>query len=270
MNINNQGSYRFGTFQNNEAELTRLKQQATYFINTETNNLQRAGLNPGHKVLDIGCGPGFISCELAKFVGNGSVMGVDINNILLTIANKEKNARNITNVTFCEANIYQLDLLKQEFDFVYCRFVFQHLSDPQLALQSIYSILKPGGIVCITDIDDGYVSLYPESKGFDSLVQRTIANVKEQSGDRLVGRKLHSYLSATGYHNVSKWADVLTSSAIGIKNFIDVTCSVRARLAASQSEYDAAEEDLKDIYTMLDAHPEAWAAAAVFMATGTK
>jgi len=264
-----QGSYRFGTFHDNEIELDRLKKQAAAFIGIEIKNLERAGLKPGQKVLDLGCGPGFISCELAKYVGNGQVMGVDTNDQLLTIADNEKKIRNITNLNFKKSNVYQLDLPKNEFDFVYCRLIFQHLSDPNLALQNIYQVLKPGGIVCIADIDDDFVVFYPEPKGFASLVQRTITNVKAEGGDRMIGRKLYSYLTKSGYRNVNEWLELITSSNIGMKNFVDITCIVRSQLCHSEEEYAKSQAELTEIYKIVD-QPDAWGAIGTFIAVGTK
>jgi len=77
------GSYKFGKFEKNAEELARLKLQATIAIDTEREAWKDAGLNPGMNVLDLACGPGFTACELAKFVGDGTVTGVDINEELI-------------------------------------------------------------------------------------------------------------------------------------------------------------------------------------------
>ena len=72
------GSYKFGTFEKNAEELARLKMQATVAIDMERDAWKTAGLKPGMNVLDLACGPGFIGCELARAVENGTVTGVDI------------------------------------------------------------------------------------------------------------------------------------------------------------------------------------------------
>ena len=97
------GSYDFGTFE--EAELERLKQQALVAIQIEKLLWEQAGLSKGMKVLDLACGPGIISCELAKVVSPGDVVGVDLSDELINIAKAYKKYEGIQNVSFMTENV---------------------------------------------------------------------------------------------------------------------------------------------------------------------
>jgi len=93
------------------------------------------------KVLDIGCGLGFMTQIIAGLVSNtGHVVAIDNNE------NQIKAARSRTpdnlNIEYKVHDIYKLDTLDQKFDVVYCRFVLHHVHEPRHALQQIKSVLK--------------------------------------------------------------------------------------------------------------------------------
>jgi len=164
------GSYTFGQFEKNAEELKRLKMQATIALDIEKAVWSKAGLTSDMRVLDLACGPGFISCELARLVNKGDVTGVDISAELIATAHQAKASEKIENVMFQTGNLYELELPANRFDFVYARFVFQHLAKPQLALENILRVLKPGGSFLFVDSlqtgdvpeYDGLLSIFPQ------------------------------------------------------------------------------------------------------------
>ena len=156
------GSYAFGTFNQNEVELARLQKQAQTAAGLERAMLEKAGLRPGMRVLDLACGPGVITTLLARICQPGRVTGVDLSPDLLREARLFVDSQGLENVELKEGNVYALDLAQGEYDFVYARFLFQHLEKPALALENILKVLKPGGILCVADVDDGWLTLYPE------------------------------------------------------------------------------------------------------------
>ena len=85
------GTHRFGEFTSDEAELDRLERQATVAWDLERRVLLEAGLKPGMRVLDLACGPGFISSRIAETVQpGGTVTGVDVNDHLMAIVTSEQ------------------------------------------------------------------------------------------------------------------------------------------------------------------------------------
>jgi SAM-dependent methyltransferase len=126
--------------------------------------LTRAGIQPGMKVADLGCGVGMTTRLLAELVGDaGQVVGIDYS------AAQIEEARNLThssksNVSFIEASATDTGLPRMSFDLVYCRFLLIHLTEPELAMREMYDLLKPGGILVIEDGDLTSAGSEPSSK----------------------------------------------------------------------------------------------------------
>ncbi|MBW4455979.1 MAG: methyltransferase domain-containing protein [Nostoc indistinguendum CM1-VF10] len=266
--IKKNNSYLLDNFFEKEKELERLKQQATAIIDHEKIIWSQAGLTASMNVLDLACGPGIISCELAKFVTSGKVTGFDLSETLLEIARCYQNIERVENVFFRQGDIYQTNFVEQTFDFAYARFIFQHLSEPNKALQNIYQVLKPDGILCIVDIDDAWLTLYPEPASFSSLNQKAARGQQSKGGDRHVGRKLSTYLQTAGFTNVRTSVHVFTTDDIKMKAFLDITVGFKHEMIPLEQR-EIAIQELKDIYSVLD-NPHAWGGVGVFVTTGRR
>lgn len=260
------GSYAFGSFDENQKELARLKQQAAASEAMERGILTRAGLRPGMNVLDMACGPGVVSGLMANMVGDGSVTGVDLSEHLLGEARDAAADAGLDNVRFQQANVYELDLPEAQFDFAYARFLFQHLEHPQKALAAASRVLKPGGVLAILDIDDDWLSLYPEPETFTSFTRRAAEAQQSRGGDRHIGRKLGTLLTRAGYTEVGVEVTTVTSADLGMKNFLDITTGFKLEQLSERQKLLGAEEEA-EIRKIAD-NPEAWGFAAVFVATG--
>lgn len=129
--------------------------------------LMHAGLKPGMKVLDIGCGSGIMTCWIAEQVGNsGFVVGIDNNKNQLQAAKNRAEATLLKNTEFKLCSAYDIQALNEQFDWVYCRFVLHHLHDPDKVVTNIFQVLLPGGIYVA---EEGIVSAsfsYPFSKAW--------------------------------------------------------------------------------------------------------
>jgi ubiquinone/menaquinone biosynthesis C-methylase UbiE len=266
--LSDAGSYKFGKFEKNAEELERLKMQATIAIDLEREIWKSAGLKPGMNVLDLACGPGFISCELANVVENGTVTGVDINEELVFTAQQAKAMEKVQNASFRLGNVYDLDLPENSFDFVYARFLFQHLEKPQLALSNVWKILKPGGILCVLDIDDNWTSFAPESDAFVKFIRKTGAGQKRKGGNRLIGSQLFGKLSDAGFKNVSTKIRTITTEDLGIRYFLGVAVLFRVEMLTKLQKLLALPQ-LRKIKKAAEA-PNAWGSLGVFVCTGTK
>lgn len=126
--------------------------------------LTRAGIHPGMRVADIGCGVGMMTQILADMVGpTGEAIGVDFSGAQIAHA-RELLPPDLSNVAFVEASATQTELPSESFDLVYCRFLLIHLTEPQLALREMYRLLKPGGILVCEDGDLTSAGSEPYSK----------------------------------------------------------------------------------------------------------
>src|SRR5580693_5961661 len=96
--------------------------------------LNQAGLRPGMKCLEIGCGSADVAFDLARMVGpDGRVVATDIDEIKLQLARQAAEQDRLTNLEFRLADIVEDEL--ENFDFVHARFVLTHLVNPQKALE---------------------------------------------------------------------------------------------------------------------------------------
>lgn len=126
--------------------------------------VKRAGIKPGMRVADIGCGVGMMTQLLAEMVGpDGEVVGIDFSGAQIAQARKLL-PPNISNVSFVEASATSTNLPEESFDLVYCRFLLIHLTEPDMALREMYRLLKPNGILVCEDGDLTSAGSEPHSK----------------------------------------------------------------------------------------------------------
>jgi len=126
--------------------------------------LLQAGIKPGMRVADLGCGTGMITQLLAELVGpTGEVVGVDYSTAQVVQA-RELLPVEVTNVRFVAASATDTGLARESFDVVYCRFLLIHLKEPEAALREMRDLLKPGGIVVCEDGDLTSAASEPPSR----------------------------------------------------------------------------------------------------------
>jgi len=158
--INARGEYVLAT---GDAAANRLRILHNAYGPGARELLLRAGIKPGMRVVDLGCGVGMTTQLLAELVGpTGKVIGVDYSEAQV------KQARALlppefSNVSFVEASATDTHLPREAFDLVYCRFLLIHLTDPEAALGEMLELLKPEGIVAVEDGDLASASSEPAS-----------------------------------------------------------------------------------------------------------
>jgi SAM-dependent methyltransferase len=115
--------------------------------------LLEAGLRPGMRVADLGCGVGMVTTLLAELVGpEGHVVGSDASAAQLAQAREQLNGHG-ANISFVEASATATRLPPESFDLVYCRFLLLHLPQPERALHEMRALLRPNGILVCEDGD---------------------------------------------------------------------------------------------------------------------
>ena len=115
--------------------------------------LLEAGLRPGMRVADLGCGVGMVTALLADLVGpTGSVVGIDSSAAQLAQARERLNTDG-AHIRFVEASATATGLPRGSFDLVSCRFLLIHLPEPERALREMFALLKPNGILVCEDGD---------------------------------------------------------------------------------------------------------------------
>ena len=227
------------------------------------------GLTGDMKVLDLGSGPGVVSCELARTAHSGTVVGVDVNEMFVQLARRVQATEGVSNLCFVQGNAYDLPFEADTFNFIYSRFLFQHLSEPVRALREALRVLKPNGILCVADVDDGWLLLHPEPPEFAKFVMRAQASQAALGGDRRVGRKLGGLFVEAGFEEVRPGVLPITTREIGMSRFLDIVTGFKHELIKTSCDAEMARE-LKAIHLAVEGSPDAWGAVGVFYARGRK
>ena len=224
-----------------------------------------ASLRPGLDVLDVGCGPGTVTVDLARRVAPGRVVGVDNADEVIDVARATADDAAITNVRFVVGDAYALDCPDRSFDVVHAHQMLQHLSDPVGALVEMGRVCRPGGIVAARDGDYAGFTWYPADPVAGCLARPLRAGGPPQRGRTRRGRRLVAWARAAGFDDVAGtasvwcfsdavdrhwwaelWADRMTQSALGLR-------AVELGLASS--------DDLREIagaWRRWAAHPDGW------------
>jgi ubiquinone/menaquinone biosynthesis C-methylase UbiE len=152
-------SYALGHAQD---ELDRIINAGRFLGDLTEHVLHLAGLAPGMRVLDVGCGPGELAFLAARLVGpQGTVIGVDLSPEAIETARQRAAAIGLTNVHFLTRDLADSELVLDEpVDALIGRLVLQYLPDPALVLRRLASLVKPGGLVAFQEADmkDGVYS----------------------------------------------------------------------------------------------------------------
>jgi len=152
------------------------------------------------QVLDVGCGPGTITADLATLVPGGHVIGLEYAPDVLVQARATAEARKIGNIDFQVGDIHALKFPDNTFDVVHAHQVLQHVSDPILALTEMRRVTKPGGIVAVRECDYSSSIVYPDSPEVTKFVSDMYVRVaKSIGGEPNAGRMLHSWAKKVGF-----------------------------------------------------------------------
>ena len=156
-------------------------------------------LVPGTSLLDVGCGPGSVTIDLAARVAPGVVVGVDRSEAVVEIARSAAADAGRTNTTFEVGDAYELPFDDDSFDVVHAHQVLQHLTDPIAALREMRRVAKPGGLVAVRDSDYSAMTWYPPSAGLEEW-NALYHEVTEANGAEAdAGRRLLSWVREAGF-----------------------------------------------------------------------
>src|SRR5246127_3088299 len=118
-------------------------------------------LRPGMLVLDVGCGPGTITVDLAARIAPGRVTAVEMTDAALDLARAEAQAREQSNIEFVTSDVHALNFADDTFDVVHAHQVLQHVADPVQALRELRRVCVPDGIVAVRDADYAGFTWFP-------------------------------------------------------------------------------------------------------------
>jgi SAM-dependent methyltransferase len=164
-------------------------------------------LRAGQSLLDIGCGPGTITVDLAARVAPGRVLGIDPSADVLSGA-RDLATRGEVAVEFAVGDVYALDLPDGSFDVVHAHQVLQHLPDPVGALREMRRVCAPDGVVAARDGDYAAMTWFPRIPALDRWLELYEAVARSNGGEPDAGRRLLGWARAAGFAEVTGTASV--------------------------------------------------------------
>ena len=190
--------YVLGT---DDAELQRLGFQHQVWAEQTTRLWQRAGFAPGQALLDLGCGPGYATADLAQLVGEaGSVLAVDVSRRFLTSLERLVGARRLHNVRWLEQDATALDLPAGRLHGAFARWVLCFTPQPERVVAGVHRALAPGARFAIFEYANyEALTIAPPSEAVDRVIAATGRSVREAGGDFGVGRVLPRLLVDAGF-----------------------------------------------------------------------
>ena len=165
-------------------------------------------LRSGQSLLDIGCGPGTITLDLAVLVAPGQTVGLDREVQPLVSARATAAERGVHNIGFTVGDVYQLDFPDHSFDVVHAHQLLQHLTDPVAALIEMRRVCRPGGIVAARDADYAAMTWFPADPRLDRWLELYHRVARGNGAEPDAGRRLLSWARAAGYRDITGTATV--------------------------------------------------------------
>ncbi len=226
-------------------------------------------LDAGLAVLDVGCGPGTITLDLARRVAPGRVIGLDASETAIATARQSADTTAIAgsgiNVEFVVGDAYALDLPDASVDVVHAHQVLQHLTDPVGALVEWRRVVRPGGIVAARDADYEVFSWWPADPRLDRWLGWYRDAARRNGGEPDAGRQLLAWAHAAGFADVTAGASIWCFATPDDRDWWSSTWADRVTVSAFGTQLVAegiASED--DVAAIADAfrewarHPDAY------------
>jgi 2-polyprenyl-3-methyl-5-hydroxy-6-metoxy-1,4-benzoquinol methylase len=165
-------------------------------------------LRAGVSVLDVGCGAGTITVDLARRAAPGPVVGIDVSEAVLEQARDTAADAGVDNVTFTLADITAGEVGLGRFDVVHAHQVLLHLTDPVAALRAMLGLARPGGLLAARDTDYAAAFWWPADPRLDRWLEIYRAVAHDNGAEPDAGRRLMAWAHAAGATDVTPSASI--------------------------------------------------------------
>ena len=181
-----------------DAEVQRLLLQAHLYEQPTEQALRAAGLEPGMRVLDIGCGPGDVSLIAARIVGpTGRVIGIDASPDIVALARQRAAENSVSTVSFEHSTVD--DITPDEpIDAVIGRLILMHLPEPVAALRRLATLVRPGGVIAFCDFDMTAARSVPWLPTWQTAAEAIASAFRGAGLDPQFGTTLHRLFRRAG------------------------------------------------------------------------
>lgn len=164
--------------------------------------LAEVGVPEGSRCLDIGCGGGDVTFELARATGpTGRVIGVDLDETKIEMARREAEQQGLSNIAFEVRDVTEWEP-RDAFDVVYARFFLSHLANPGSLVAALRQHIRSAGVLVVEDIDFRGHFAEPPCPALSRYVEFYTASVQNRGGDPNIGPRLPRLLREAGFDEV--------------------------------------------------------------------
>ncbi len=190
--------YVLGT---HDDEIARLGLQHRVWRPRVLDAWRRAGFAPGHTLLDVGCGPGWATLDLASIVGpSGRVFALDRSRRFLDTLNAAQRARELSTIATYELDLDEGPWPQVMADGAWCRWVFAFVQRPRELLARVAASLRPGGVLVLHEyFDYGTWRLSPRCAEMEEFVQVVMQSWRANGGEPDIGLDLPRWLAELGF-----------------------------------------------------------------------
>lgn len=179
-------------------ELERLRRQADFYAPLTEQALRLAGIAPGMRVLDAGCGAGDVSLLLARLVGPmGEVIAVDRASDAIEAARRRFDDVRIENIHLIQGDVATIEL-DAPVDAIVGRMILMHVSDPVAVLGNLRTYLGTPGIVLFQELDLGVARTEPSAPLADDMIELCRQTFQRVGIDPRPGIRLHDQFVQSG------------------------------------------------------------------------
>jgi len=159
-------------------------------------------LRAGQDLLDVGCGPGTITVDLAARVAPGRVVGIDAATEVLEAAAQLGREAGAANLGFATGDVYHLGFDDARFDVVHAHQVLQHLTRPVEALREMRRVLRPGGTLAVRDSDYAAFAWCPGDPLLDRWLELYHQVTRRNGAEPDAGRHLLGWARRAGFSDL--------------------------------------------------------------------
>ncbi|HEX2968423.1 MAG TPA: amino acid adenylation domain-containing protein [Bacteroidales bacterium] len=198
------GSYQLESFtENRDAEILRLQAQVNLFFEKEFEEYKGFGLRDGMKIIDCGCGPGYLLSRIKEKFPSCDATGLEIDPFLIETLKRNAVSDNKRIIKVVEGSVYNTGMPDDYFDFAITRLVIEHLNEPLSALREIYRILRPGGKLIVVSNDFAYhLVTWPVIPELDEMYDAYCKSRFAEGGNPLTGRQMPLLMEKEGFSGI--------------------------------------------------------------------
>lgn len=151
-------------------------------------------------IIDIGCGPGIITSDLAALARSGQTIGIDASEGVIAQARSRSSALHLPNLSFSVGNATNLNAYADNtFDIVHCHQLLVHVPSPVKILKEFHRICKPGGIIACREIVSSVPpKLKPDLPALRAYWNRCLTLIKKTGSNAEAGRDLETWAKEAG------------------------------------------------------------------------